>query len=102
MTLRQQDWVERRYAVNPYNMKAQRIHISQVFTLRTCLSQGSRVKQKPASQTSRPNAEFFFKSTTNKATLKVCFFEQSFILMGHNVSLNLRHEIHCYHHNNKQ
>ena len=33
-------------------------------------------------------------------TLEVSLLQQTFILMGHQVGLNLCHEVHCHHHNN--
>jgi len=35
-------------------------------------------------------------------TLEVSLFEQTLILVRHDVGLNLRHEIHRYNHNNQQ
>jgi hypothetical protein len=45
---------------------------------------------------------FTQKSPASQTTLKVSFLEQSFVLMRHDVGLNLRHEIHRYNHNDKQ
>src|SRR5690606_2260172 len=37
-----------------------------------------------------------------RTTLEVCLFQKTFVLVRHQVSLNLRHKIHCDNNNNQQ